>query len=648
MTATRPRVLRVLSISLLMALVASLSTVMLGGPAQAGPTWLPGTSNLSTPGQDANSLTVDTGPDGTTTAIWRRYNGTNWIIQASTRSPGSTWTTPADLSAPGRDAVCCHPQVTAGPEGTATAAWLRYDDAGHAIVQAATRTTAGTWTAPTNLSDPGQNAGVPQVTTGPDGTTTAVWARHDGTSNVIQTSTLTSFGWTTPLKLSTPGTAAVDPAIAAAPDGAITAVWRINDGSHWIIQESTRTPGGTWSAPRDLAVPGVAVNGLRVASGPGGLTTAVWAAWNGAEMVVHASTRTPFGWTQPVLLSAPGESVSGPRVAIDSDGATTVVWSAAKTYHNRVLAVVRPAGGAWTAPTALSGDENATSPRVAVLPDGTTTAVWAGYAGSDYFVQAAIRSPGGGWTPPTRLSAPGTSFEPQVAASPDGTVTAVWRRREGFNDIAQSRVLDAAGPTISGVSVPPTGTAGHALSFTAAATDTWSDPTTLTWDFGDGATATGTPVTHAYTSPGTYTVKVTGTDAVGNTTRRSAGTVAVAAAATPPTTVPPVTTPPPAAAPRITGFSLTRKKISVNHKPRATKAVIALTAPAKVTLVFKKKGTRAQRKALRLAAGTTRVKITARLTRKTRLKPGTYVVTATAVNSVGTSTPRRTRLRIVS
>src|SRR6185503_4812388 len=38
------------------------------------------------------------------------------------------------------------------------------------------------------------------------------------------------------------------------------------------------------------------------------------------------------------------------------------------------------------------------------------------------------------------------------------------------------------------------------------------DPTTLVWDFGDGGAAGGTKVSHTFTTPGTYTVKVTATD----------------------------------------------------------------------------------------------------------------------------------------
>jgi PKD repeat protein len=43
-------------------------------------------------------------------------------------------------------------------------------------------------------------------------------------------------------------------------------------------------------------------------------------------------------------------------------------------------------------------------------------------------------------------------------------------------------------------------------------TDPDNDTITFTWDFGDGATGTGSPVTHAYATTGTFTVKLTAND----------------------------------------------------------------------------------------------------------------------------------------
>ncbi len=65
--------------------------------------------------------------------------------------------------------------MATGPDGTTTITWYRYDGSKN-IVQAATRAAnATTFSTPINLSDTGENASSPQVATGPDGTTTITW-----------------------------------------------------------------------------------------------------------------------------------------------------------------------------------------------------------------------------------------------------------------------------------------------------------------------------------------------------------------------------------------------------------------------------------------------------------------------------------------
>ena len=76
------------------------------------------------------------------------------------------------------------------------------------------------------------------------------------------------------------------------------------------------------------------------------------------------------------------------------------------------------------------------------------------------------------------------------------------------------RVLDVTGPSLS-----VTGSAsGATASLTAQASDVWSSPTSIAWDFGDGQSGTGTATSHTYAASGSYTVRATASDAVGNTT----------------------------------------------------------------------------------------------------------------------------------
>lgn len=72
----------------------------------------------------------------------------------------------------------------------------------------------------------------------------------------------------------------------------------------------------------------------------------------------------------------------------------------------------------------------------------------------------------------------------------------------GATDVA---TVPAQGPSAA-FAVAGTPTVGAALGFDAAAS---TDARSLTWAFGDGATATGAQVTHAYGAAGTYTVTLT-------------------------------------------------------------------------------------------------------------------------------------------
>ncbi|MBP7868115.1 MAG: PKD domain-containing protein [Acidobacteria bacterium] len=94
------------------------------------------------------------------------------------------------------------------------------------------------------------------------------------------------------------------------------------------------------------------------------------------------------------------------------------------------------------------------------------------------------------------------------------------------------RVVTNAAPAFQSVSIPATGATGETLSFSAAAVDPDGDPVTFLWNFGDGSTAQGSPATHAYSAPGSFTVRVDARDKWGWTDTRT-GTVTVSGNAYP-------------------------------------------------------------------------------------------------------------------
>ena len=72
--------------------------------------------------------------------------------------------------------------------------------------------------------------------------------------------------------------------------------------------------------------------------------------------------------------------------------------------------------------------------------------------------------------------------------------------------------VNNAAPAITSLTGDTQINEGDRANFSASATDPGSDELSYTWDFGDGETATGTDVTHAFAQNGNYTVIATVTD----------------------------------------------------------------------------------------------------------------------------------------
>lgn len=158
-------------------LIAVLLTIVVA-PATADATqqgpWEPPAADLSKPGQDARQPQIAFGPDGSATAVWSRHNGDEEVVQAAFRPARGSFGAPVTISEPGGDAIS--PQIAIGRDGGATAVWARFNGDVF-VVQAAYRPPGGSFGPPEDLSKPDEYATIPQIALDPAGGATVVWQR---------------------------------------------------------------------------------------------------------------------------------------------------------------------------------------------------------------------------------------------------------------------------------------------------------------------------------------------------------------------------------------------------------------------------------------------------------------------------------------
>jgi hypothetical protein len=616
------------------AAACTVLAVLITTSALAAPTWL-ARVDVSLDGQSASRPQVGLDSQGDAVAVWYRSNGTNNIVQSAVRPASSgTWQAPVDLSEPGQNAL--FPQIAVDPQGTAIAVWQRFDGANF-IVQAAVRpASTGVWQAPVDLSVAGQSASSPQVAVDPQGNAVAAWSRFNGTNSIIQAAARPAATgvWQAPSDVSVAGKDAVSPQVAIDSRGNAVAAWTRFNGTNNIIQSAVRpASSGVWQSPVDLSAAGQDATAAATAVDVRGNAVAVWYRSNGTNTIIQAATLPASSgvWESPVDLSATGQNAFSPQVALDQQGNAVAVWSRSNGANGIIQAAVRTLGGAWQTPVDLSvGGQSAAEPQVAFDPEGDAVAIWTRSTEkgvSLYAIQSAVRpASSGAWQAPVDLSVAGqNAFSPHVSLDAQGNAAAVWERSNGSNYIVQAAGYDAAGPQLRSTSIPTSGVAGQPLSFSVSPIDVWSALGATTWNFGDGTSASGTSVAHAYAAPGTYNMTLTSADVLGNASSTS-GTVAIS----PPPPAPSAKPPPPSlssvgmtnrrfrVAKRATAVSAKRRKA-----PLGTTFRFTLSAPAKVQVVI-------TRTAVGLRRGRSCVAPTAKL-RKAHAKPCKRTLTVGAL-----------------
>lgn len=407
-------------------------------------------------------------PTGLATSVWVNRKNSDVLVQSSTYQNAGPWSTPVDVSLPGHDASDV--QVAVSDTGLATAIWKRGNGV-DTVIQSSTSQSGGPWSLPVEISSAGGNAREPRVFASASGLATAVWLFDDGADLLVQSSySLGGAAWAQARTVSLAGGNADTPEITVSATGLATAIWSRWDGLNWIIQASTSQSGGAWALPADLSLPGEDASGQQVASSQTGLVNAVWQRFDGANLRIQASSaRGAGGFTPPEDISLPGADAGDAQIAIDASDLVTAVWERGNDAIRNVQASRRQNGGPWATPIDLTQvDGLAFFPEVVVDLAGNVTATWLRGDVESVIVQASSLAKGGAWSPPTYVSSPTGAVDYQdIAASPSGLVVAVWGRYDLPDDTVQASFLTAV-PEAAPPALASTGATANVLGMTVS------------------------------------------------------------------------------------------------------------------------------------------------------------------------------------
>lgn len=509
-------------------LLAVLAALVLASPAAAAPAWLP-PANLgaetSDPPDSSSIGRVALGADGTAVAAWAQSSSGSWVLQVGRRKPGEAFSGPITVS--GTTGVQTQ-SVRVGVDGAGNATIL-YQLGGALVVVP--------W--PAASGEPGakqplEAGGAAELAVGRGGTAVATWLDNPNSMTprvraAVRPGPSGDFG--TPAPISDLGDGPV-PAItglhAAVGDGGhATVVWSRDTLTNNLIlvEANERAPGGSFTsngisisstlAPALSTEPVVAVDAA-------GRSTALWRHNGQIQYAEHAPTDPSLSWSPEQRVSTSPNTEDMPTVGAAPNGAVVAAWRS----NGAIVTAARPAGGgAFAGFQPISGPAmNPSLPVVAVGGNGNALISWA--LGDQKSIPTVLRNANGTLGPIlTAVTAanqpPGEDqnfFEPSIGIDDQGNGVAAWTRNAFRNPTSfyrfQATSFDAVAPSLT-ASVPPGGALAAPIGMAASAFDRVS-PVAFHWAFGDGATATGGAVSHAFGTAGAFNVTVTATDAAGN------------------------------------------------------------------------------------------------------------------------------------
>jgi PKD repeat protein len=631
------------------------------------------------------------GPDSSATAVWTDGDGVApYVAHAQHAGPTDALSAPIALGVAAA-APYGVPHAAASPGGTTAVAWLGYDSVAdryplHLVLLDAAGAKVRDTTVATLTSDEAQQ-GFSAVAVDAAGTATVVWAAATSDASVasLHAARVTAAGVrSAPVTLGSlalSGQTATPMRVATTPAGVSWVAWPGTDGRVDVTR--LNAGGAIDAATTAVSTPGRNLGQIAVAASAAGGTVA-WEELlrfdNGVPVVQLEGARLPVsggltatGFETPSYAIVPLSGVRDIDVAIGPDGAVTAAWEAYDSAVSSIRILInRFAPGQTTAPAPQVAEDGGgggaypASPKLVVTPGGALIASWLKIGGPGLGV--AVRSVGSdGTLSPTTNVIPVSSTAPAAipqlfAAQGDDSVNGIVGVGSGgpFSGsgsdpwTAKTFRFDAIPPVLT-VDVPAGAAPLTPVTFTATVADPATAP--VTWEFGDGSSATGTSVTHVYAAAGTYTVRATATDENGN---QAVVTRTIVVATPPPAVVGPTpngsgTTPTtnPAPAPGPVAVPAIAAGLRVSRATRTATRVtvsgtIARTATGRVTVVYAQRlGRRTIKVTKTVKVSKGRWTITIRLPSKlakgraARVR-GTVTVTWAGTKAIKKATARRT------
>ena len=277
--------------------------------------------------------------------------------------------------------------------------------------------------------------------------------------------------------------------------GVLNATWEFYSGQWWAVYPTSAPVGvGEASAVYDPGLSGVLLFGGVTASLEA--TSATWLFSGGT-------------WT---ALSAPPALAarSGAGLALDGSGSTPILLggeNASMTFGDTWAFELAPSVGATEN---LSVAEVGESVQFTVQVTGGTAPYQLSVDLGDSTVE--------------QFTGPGPMFTFDYAFGHAGSFNVSSNLTDGVGVPASGNTLTlsvSGGPVVEVHAAAASGDVGIPLSFSETVVAPGTSPLSYTWQFGDGENGSGATVSHTFGAPGSFTVVLNATDAVGVTSTSS-------------------------------------------------------------------------------------------------------------------------------